>query len=245
MFDKTLFFNFIYNSMISVIDYSPSDVYNYVKSNGLIKADQLSSFYAVADDLRSTSSRISFLHGSPYYGDNRDAYSLIDALTTWVDRGYAEVRVSRLGCWSMTRIMIGMLRSINIPGNVTSSYYVIGHSDAEWPSLDIVMPHGDDLYDAWLIATPTAEMFPSYSWYEDPANTAVCGDDKVCLSFRHHALSFMAYPSSWLPEAYCRPQYYGKQSCEEYISSDFAAYLTAEELQTAVGLCQRCSQFWK
>lgn len=109
------------DTMLSVVDYSPSDVYGYMKSTGLIKTDQLNSLYAVADDLRTTYSKISFLHWSPSYGETEEAYSLYEALTSWHDRGYAKVRVSRQGGGTMARIIAGMLRSINIPGKITQN----------------------------------------------------------------------------------------------------------------------------
>ena len=235
LFDKNKLFRVTsgYYYFYSVVDHSPSEVYEYAQTNNLIEDDVMSTVHAVLDDLRTTDSKIGFRHGSSYLGDPTDtAYTVYEALTTYA----GEYRVSRAGCHSMSRITIGLLRSLNIPGEETreGEWFGTGHSSAVWPALERVMPHGDDIYNASLWATPVEEFLPTFGFYDDSSNIAVCGTDQFCLSLRHRSLLAVAYPSSYTVERCCNPTYYGYASCSDYLNASHGDSLTSEEISNAV-----------
>jgi len=237
LFDEDLLFSWSGSRYyyFSVVDHSPSEVYGYITDEQLIKDDMLSTFYAVLDDLRAD-----FRHGTTGDENRNTAYTLKEALTTYApyDR-----RVSRRGCHSMTRITIGLLRSVNIPGEETTGgvWFETGHSSAVWPTVETVLPHGDNIYNALIRATPTDEFLPTFTFYQVNLNTEPCGASIVCLSHRHMSLNAVAHPSDWTLARCCDPTGYGYESCADYIYDRHSDYLTITEMDDAVatleGLC--------
>ncbi|MCP4603573.1 MAG: hypothetical protein GY847_24155, partial [Proteobacteria bacterium] len=233
--DKLLFDG---NHFNWVVDHNPSMAYQYVLDNDLLASTAIDSFYWILADLRSTDDRSSFFHGLS--SDPKTSYTLWDALTEWVPGGGSDLhRISRQGCHSMTRITIGLLRSINIPGEYITdgSWFSFAHSSAVWPALGMVMPHGDDVYNAALRQTPDEELAATMAFYEAPDNLAVCdGADDVayCLGERHHALIATTYPADWTTGICCDPATHGYATCEEYLSETYSAVLTSSELTDAV-----------
>jgi hypothetical protein len=242
LFDRTYLF-YDSNKFYSVVDYSPSDVYRYVTENNLIGGDIFSTLYLVLEDLRTTDSKIGFVHGiRAYDGDLVDtAYTLYNALTVCSQREYSCVRIARAGCGSMTNIIIGVLRSMNIPGEwmLTGEW---NNLSAIFPALQLALPHGDDIYNASLAATPTEELLTPFSFYEDSANIEICGRDRYQLSQRYRVLLAINYPANWTLNRCCNSTDYGFSSCEDYLQINYGAYLTPEELSNAVttitSLCQ-------
>jgi predicted outer membrane repeat protein len=232
LFDKTLLFtqsgrDYYYSSLV---DHSPSEVFGYILQKQLIRGTLLDTFYAVFDDLRSD-----FRHGDTSDPDRNTAYTLLAALTTFDAKN---MRVSRAGCHSSTRIALGILRCINIPGEQVNdgSWYEVVHSSAVWSVVETVMPHGDNIYDALLSETPTSEFLPTFSFYEENQDNAPCYGDHVCLSHRHVALNAIAYPSPWLLARCCDPAQYNYASSREPLDLYLGPYLTAEELYQATAL---------
>ncbi|MHC4656787.1 MAG: right-handed parallel beta-helix repeat-containing protein [Planctomycetota bacterium] len=217
-------------SFLSVVDYSPSDVYAYIQDKQLVKNDILNTVYVVLDDLRAD-----FLHGSGDYGDPMlTAYSLYDALTNYSVRPIGPIRVARNGCYSMSRITLGVLRSVNIPGEEVHSgeWYDGGHSSAKWTAIEGVMPHGDDIYIGSLTEVPSDEFLVPFTFYD--VNVEPCGDNKPCISHRHRSLKAVAYPSYSTLVRCCDPNSYGYESCKDYLVDQHGAYLTQEEIDAAV-----------
>ncbi len=215
-----------------VVDHSPSDAYQYLVDQGLIKQDMLSTLVAVVDDLRTTDLEIDFVHGLKGNGHPVDtAVTVYDALKTFV-----KPRISRKGCHSMTRIVVALLRSVNVPGREVNGgqWYLNLHSSAQWPVVGRVLAHGDDVYSAALRAAPSAELLTPTAFYSDPANTAVCGADKGCLVGRHTALVASKHPAKYYVTRCCDPAKWNVVSCEKLMSQSFGAYLTAAELSAAV-----------
>ena len=239
LFAKELLFDGRSNdSFFWIVDYSPSEAYSYAVDNDLIGPSIISTVNLVLDDLRTTDTRSGFLHGlRDYDGDLVDtACTLYNALTVCLPRSTGCTRISRVGCQSMARITIGLLRSLNIPGQITShaEWYEVNHSSAVWPALERVMPHGDDIYAGDLRMTPSEEFLVPFSFYESSANTAVCGSNKDCLSRRHRALLAIRYPSRNTQNSCCNPAGTEYASCDVYLRATYGAYLTADELATAI-----------
>jgi probable HAF family extracellular repeat protein/predicted outer membrane repeat protein len=238
LFDETLLFSHSGSQhyFLSVVDHSPSEVYDYLTANDLLKGDPLSTFHAVMDDLRSD-----FRHGNTGDTNRHTAYTVAEALTTYA--AY-EMRVSRSGCHTMTRIAIAMLRSVNIPGEETTNgkWFETGHSSALWPTLEYVLPHGDNIYNGLLRATPVDEFLPTLTFYQTNMSTAPCQASLVCLSHRHMSLNAVKYPSTWTIARSCDPTRYGYDTCKDYIYDEHSSYLTTPEMDAAATeleiLCQ-------
>jgi len=231
-------------SFYGIVDHSPSEAYGYVLEQGLLRDTRINTLYAVLDDVRGAGSLPSFYHGSASYGDPTTARTLYEALTGLSTRGAREVRISRKGCHTMARIVVGILRAVNIPGETTTSgeWYEVAHCTAVWPVLSRVMPHGDDVYSATLREVPVAEFLPTFDIYSHPDYTSVCGTSKPCISKRHRALLAISYPAQWMRERCCHPERYDYTSCSDYIHSEYSTYLTEAEMTEAVvrisGLCE-------
>ncbi len=216
-----------------VVDHSPSYAYGYMTDNDLIGDDMEATLEAVLTDLRTTDSDRDFIHGLSSHGDPTDsAYTLQEALETFVDRG-GPVRISRKGCHSMSRIVLALLRSVNIPGLETRSgeWFLSGHSSAVWPVLERVLTHGDNLYSALIKAAAALELTPSTAIFEADENIIVCGENPHCLAMRHASLVGMTYPSSYTRNRCCRPDDFELVSCEAYIIDNYSAYLTGSEVE--------------
>lgn len=213
---------------LSVVDHSPSEAFGYIIDNNLLREDVLSTFHGVLDDLRAD-----FRHANTSDTNRNTACTLAEVLTTYVANN---MRVSRVGCHSMTRIAIALLRSVNIPGEQTNRgvWFDNGHSSAVWPTLETVLPHGDNIYNGLIRATPVEEFLPTFTFYDVNLNTLPCGASFVCLSHRHMSLNAVKYPSVWTLSRCCDPARYGYTDCRDYIYDAHSAYLTIEEMDAAV-----------
>ncbi|MBN2737955.1 MAG: hypothetical protein JXR70_13300 [Spirochaetales bacterium] len=232
--NKELFYT-ISGTFYAVADYSPFQVYDYLKEKQLIGNTILETMLKVYEDLRTTDYKLGFIHGTT--ADPDEIYSLYDALTTYKDRGSAgAVKISRHGCQSSTRIIVGMLRSVNIPGFITTSgmWFERGHSSAYWPFLNLVMPHGDDIYTGTLKSTPVEEMLTPVSIYSDPAYIELCGNNPYLIARRHTALRAMKYPDEWTLSHCCDPGRYDYSDALEYLNEMYNEVLTVGEIESAM-----------
>jgi hypothetical protein len=223
---------------MSVVDFSPSEAWAYVVEQDLVGTTVDETLVAIIADLRTTDTDIDFLHGIEGLGDPvNTAYTLDEALRTWVDRGNTGTfaRISRRGCHSMSRVMLALARSMNIPGAEVHAgqWFGNGHSTPTWGVASSVIPHGDDLYGATQRVTPSAEMLTPMSFYTESSNTDVCGADAFCLGNRHAALNAMAYPANYTTARCCNPATYSYASCNDYLTTNYATTLTAGEIATA------------
>ncbi len=216
------------HGFFSVVDHSPAEVYAFLEANDLIGPDLPSTVERILDEVRTTDAETNFLHGIAAWDPVDTAYTAWEALAVPAERG----RISRRGCHSMTRILLAMLRSVNIPGYETRAglWFGGGHSTAVLEATRQVVPHGDDIYSATLRAAPSAGFLPDFDFYGDPAHTAVCGSAGPCLSRRHRALLALAHPDNWTTRRCCDPGQYGYASCEDYLTASYASVLTAGEI---------------
>ncbi|NNC89770.1 MAG: hypothetical protein HKN82_15040 [Akkermansiaceae bacterium] len=210
-----------------VVDHSPSEAYDYAMNLGLLKSTPLATVQAAMEDFRSD-----FRHSNTGDPGRDTAYTVLEALTTYADY---DRRVSRGGCHAMTRIALGVLRSLNIPGEEMrdGTWFDNGHSTAVWPCIGRVLPHGDNVYNALLLATPAEEFLTPFSFYDAPSGPPPCGTSRPCLSRRHAALNAIAHPSPYTTARCCRPADYGYADCEAFLRGNLGPFLTAEELTTA------------
>ena len=175
-----------------VIDYSPSEVWHYAIGHSLLRQDIQRTVEAVIDDMRSD-----FIHGASSY-DPQTAISLRAVLEDYRVRSTIPHRVARIGCHSSSRIFLGLLRCMNIPGYQTTQgeYFITGHSTAVVPCIGRTLAHGDDIYSGGNRAVPASELLVPFHFYADTATTPPAFGDRGDLAVRYHALLTTQYPTN-------------------------------------------------
>jgi len=210
-----------------VVDYSPSEAYDYAKQ--FIKKDALATTYALITDLRSD-----FVHGSAYYNDSGPLpYTLNDALTTYSRGG--EYRVSRLGCQSMVRIIVALLKSVNVPAYYDQGWYAAldgYHASAFFPTIQKILIHGDDIYG--LESVPIEELLMPYSYFNEEVKP--CEKNTQCAdeaTYKYNFQKIVDYPHEYYLD--CSTQDFCENCIEERVRDESTVKrLTNEELQEAI-----------
>ena len=211
----------------SVVDYSPSEAYNY--ANKFIKSNIKETSYSIIDDLRKD-----FHHSCPSCGDPIYAISLKETLNY---RDYEGQRVARIGCGSVDRIIVGLFNSLNIPSYEDFGWYDgDGHSSGLFIGGDVgVLNHGDDIYDRGLTATPTNELLMDLDYFNEKVKP--CGKYTPCAAKatrRFGLLQAINHISDFTLSACCDSKY-GYDSCEEFLKKEYdSEYLTENELKNAL-----------
>jgi hypothetical protein len=210
LFDRNVLMDvssFNVNQMYVVVDCSPSEVWQYAIGHNLLRGDIYQTVAAVVEDLRSD-----FVHGSSNT-DPKTVRSLRAALDDYSTRSNGlDCRVSWNGCHSMTRIFLGLLRAMNIPGYITAQgeYFVSGHSEAVLPCIERVLMHGDDIYSGSSRAIPASLLMAPFQFFADNANAPPTSGDKRSIAARYDALLATEYPSNVILDGVRNPSlYYG------------------------------------
>lgn len=213
----------VFRGNTNVIDYSPTIAFEYIQQRGLMRANKEETTFAILEDLRTD-----FLHGIV----NRDPQELTTLELALTDYNNVGARIARQGCHSMSGIIVGLLRSVNIAAEITNSgWFVNGHAEVLVTAVDKVIPHADDIYAAILKSVPTAEFMPSLGYYSENLNNIPCSGNTICLSGRYHAFNAIKYPSDYLMSAIrCGRDY---NNCLSALNDLFSDFLTQEELQQA------------
>lgn len=144
--------------MGDVTDWSPMISYNFLQSNGFIKADKWETIKALA-----SWSRANLLHmEGPEYDGNGPFATEQDQLQYYFNyRGMPPVdkmisptgngKHLTTGCWGTDGFLAAVLRSVNIPVKHGRSVFGTAvHSRAEFFTEGKNLLHGDDLYNAWI-----------------------------------------------------------------------------------------------
>jgi hypothetical protein len=235
LFARTNLFNPQSSSVfyfLSVVDYSPTEAWQYVRDHGLLRPTVVETIYAVLDDLRSD-----FLHGSASLGDPACAYRLQHALSYYSPTRFRPARIARSGCHSSSRIALALLRSGNIPGYETAigDYFLNGHSEAVFPCVGQVLPHGDHVYSADLTATPVEKLMPTFQFIQDNLLTPPCAGSTYRVAVRHQAINGIAYPTPTMLGGVRNPASYGYASAVEFLNgyAGWGQGLTTAELNLA------------
>ena len=232
LFNKDILFlknntNYYYYSLV---DYSPSEVYNYSKQ--FLDNDPKNTSYLIIDDLRKD-----FTHGISTRHPTSTSYSLKEALTQF---DMNNQRVSRTGCQSMSDIVIGLLRSLNIPSYEDWGWYSgSGHSSTFMNSIEKILIHGDDIYNRALSVTPVDKLLMDNSYFN--SYVYPCGKFTNCSSYwtgRFEALNVITYISNAIKLCCCNLNCDCNDgicnTCEEYFNDHYSDVLTPTEIQNAV-----------
>lgn len=143
---------FMFDYGANILDHSPSEAYDYAKY--LVEDSQRDTLLAIFDDLRQD-----YIHGwQPYEID-----TLKESLTSY---DINNKRVSKIGCHSMSDIVKGLLKSLNIPAYREVGWVNgLGHSSLFIPAAALILHHGDDVYytDSGY---PAEGGFMFYNWFE-------------------------------------------------------------------------------
>ena len=135
-------YEFIDNAgFLSVIDHSPYESYQYAKQ--FVKESEEETIYAVLTELRK------FRHSMQGI-DSTAPYTVKEAL---------KEKVARLGCNSMSRIIIALLRSLDIEAIETADFT---HSAVIFPSINKALNHSDLLYNKRLVNEDIRNILTDY-----------------------------------------------------------------------------------
>ena len=123
--------------MFGIADHSPKRMFDFVVANGIgglpyAKTER----EAVYDLTRNIGAQF-------HHHVTGEAHTITTIDQSWVDK------VSRSGCHTSAAIMVALARSINIPAYRSTGWlWGCGHDSAFFPSVDLFMPHGDNIYVA-------------------------------------------------------------------------------------------------
>ncbi len=208
-----------------ISDFSPSEIYEIQRK--FIGKNQNETIFALLEDYRSN-----FRHGLSTEPLKETSQSLHAILTT-VDR--YDHRVSYSGCQSMARIIEMSLRNLNIPAYQGYTRYAGGgHSALFLPTMDKILLHGDDIYNAGKKEMPFEDILIDASLYEKMVGRCnqkdrACNDEAL---FGWEARKELLYAdrTKYHIQNCCRRDF-GYESCNEYVDHGFsnARYLTQKE----------------
>ncbi len=168
-----------------IVDYSPSLTYQYTKD--AIKDSKEATLYALVDKMRT------FRHGLE---GEPNGYVAIDTAF--------QEKISRVGCWSMSKLITALSRNLNIPGYVDSGWFGGGHASVLFPEISILI-HGDDVYNSYLKETSSNELLASWSYFKtkiEPIGKAGYGELNY-WAMRYNALNMVNYVSDSLKFECC------------------------------------------
>lgn len=145
--------------MGNVTDWSPGISYNFLKDNGMIKADMWQTIQAVAEWVRANLIHItgfdSDTNGGPF-ATQQDQWQFIfgyrglppvDKMITPLP---GKKRITH-GCWGTDGFLAAVLRTVNIPvKHGRSNFDGFNHSRAEFFTVGKNLAHGDDPYNGWV-----------------------------------------------------------------------------------------------
>ncbi|MBN1698729.1 MAG: hypothetical protein JW881_14535 [Spirochaetales bacterium] len=142
-----------------VTAWNPRVCYRFLSHYNIIRESQRSTLYALTDWMRSH-----LVH----YGRDDDIHSIYNYPgPPPIDRIlYPPEPRPHLtaGCWGTTGIYYALLKSLNIPVKAETTDLEGDHSRPEFVSLDMSMPHSDDVYSQYLQPVG-GEVPPSVCYY--------------------------------------------------------------------------------
>jgi len=151
--------SFSFGVMGGVTHWSPGISYNFLKDNGMIKADMWETIKAVAEWIRANLIHITgFMFdnvGGPF-ATQQDQWEFIfgyrglpptDKMITPLP---GKKRITH-GCWGTDGFLAAVLRTVNIPvKHGRSNFSGNSHSRAEFFTVGKNLGHGDDPYNGWV-----------------------------------------------------------------------------------------------
>lgn len=225
-----------------LLDHSPamalSIAQETVDSTSLI--DQKSTIIEFVRELRH------FRHGNPGAKNSDGEVYCFDSEEIPTMEEMFETKVSTFGCKSMASYLCSLAIVYNIPCETTEGYYGgVGHRTALFKLTDQVLAHGDNIYEHYLLNTPSEQVLDDYQLWEDEilpypysgVDSAVAHKSRI-----HDMENGIAYPSHLLMRSYCRD---GRKKLDDY----FGEYIDKARLdlleQQIKDTTQNCTEIPK
>ena len=151
-------YSFSYDVMGAVTDWSPGYSYNFLLSNGFIKATKWDTIKALAEWCRANLVHISGAQydiNGPFANDQDQQqfyfnYRGLPPVDKMIDPLPGKQHITH-GCWGTDGFFAAVLRSVNIPVKHGRSVFdSSSHSRAEFFTEGKNLSHGDDIYNAWI-----------------------------------------------------------------------------------------------
>lgn len=160
--------------VLYVVDDSPARAYTVSSANYTPAASHEQALANIIVNVGET-----YHHGGG--GDPTESVTIEDSVLDGISRG--------TGCWFASRLMVALMGSLNIPGQVRDAYYnAAGHGTSTYPTANRAFGHGDDLYSGTHVGSVGATRCPTYDdWATDvlphgPAPDATMDYNSVKLS---------------------------------------------------------------
>lgn len=171
------------------LDYAPHEVAPWAE---LKTAGATSPRHAIDLIIRNWGS--DFVH---FEGGGVDAQWIVDHDDSKVLQGGD--LVSRAGCHSMSLLLVGWARGLNIPAYYISSHYYGGaHGTALFPTCNLVVAHGDHIYSnafAFTTGQPGTTVCYTYDHWRDNILPLDTFADRNNATHRDDYLRFAERPS--------------------------------------------------
>lgn len=214
----------VYNYLY-LVDHSPSETYNI--SRVFAGASTDATVYALLDYARAN-----FRHGG--ITEDRSITTLAAAMT---NRDNHDKLVSRRGCHTMSLIIAGLARSLNIPAYYDTGWYSgTAHGSVIFPG-KYVLNHGDDVYASSLTSVPTRQLLMPWAYFVTEVEP--CGKRTPCAmnaTRRYNLMNTFKYKNGYLISRCCDPAKYHYDSCRDFFDGGIGAVkiLTESELNEKI-----------
>jgi hypothetical protein len=218
--------------MTFLIDHSPSEAYFIAQE--FLAGTPRETVLAIVNAGRFPR----FIHGVR----GRHPIDQIDTLDEMWERG-----VSLHGCHSAVKLLVGLASSLNIAGYYDTGWYVgTGHGTAIWPDAGFVLLHGDNIYDAYLRATPTDHLLCPYNHFHYAIEPHGKYSEGASYWTMRRIIWLQAlFPSSLLINDYCHFDPERWSSGREFLGDHFGGFLPPsavedieERIRMLVGGCR-------
>lgn len=159
----------------------------------------------------------------------------------------AKEKISRHGCQTMSRYIVQIANSINIPGKTIEGYYFDdrGHRSAVFEFTDDVLAHGDDVYHAYLGNTPSSKLMDSYEFWKVEVIPYQGKEPGAHNSQINNVKNKIKYIAEGLLHSYCLKGEDGRA----FLTETFGEFASEEEIdyleQQILGRSKDCTAYPK
>ena len=187
-----------------LLDHSPASALSIAKKTADIDSltDQKSTIITFVQKLRH------FRHSNPGAKNSQGEEYCFDSETIPTMEEMAKTKMSTFGCKSMASYACSLAIAYNIPCETMEGYYDgVGHRTALFKFTNQVLAHGDNVYEHFLLNTPSGELLDTYQFWEKeilPYPYSGIGSDIAHKSEIHVMDNIITYPSNLLMRMYCQ-----------------------------------------
>lgn len=166
--------------------------------------DQKSTIIKFTEKLRH------FRHSNPGAKNSQGEVYCFDSEIIPTMEEIAKTKISTFGCKTMASYACSLAIAYNIPCETTEGYYDgVGHRTALFKFTNQVLAHGDNVYEHFLLNTPSRELLDQYQFWKKeilPYPYSGLSSDIGHKSEIHVMDNIITYPSSLLMRIYCQDE---------------------------------------